>query len=116
MLNTSLHLSHLALIISGLRRRFAALNTYYEAGWTDSWCHRRCEHIHRTLLAAARCGMEHGCGWYVFATEWGTSRELTAEENEIVDRFRFGHTFGHTNPTAISPTYSDNTTRPVIFS
>jgi hypothetical protein len=82
----------LARIIGGLRRRYAAWNLYYQSGWTDSWCHRRCEHVHRTLIAAARCGMQRGCGWYVFATEWGESRELNAEENEIVNRFRFGPT------------------------
>jgi hypothetical protein len=90
MLNTSLPLAHLALIINGLRRRFAALNTYYEAGWTDSWCHRRCEHVHETLIAAARCGMQHGCGWYVFAVEFGSPRQLTNDEDKRVNEFRFG--------------------------
>ena len=35
---------------------------HFEAGWTDSWSHRRCMHEHQTLLQAAECGMKHGCG------------------------------------------------------
>ena len=36
-------------------------------GWTDSWCHRRCMHVHQTLIDAARCGMRQIAGWYVLA-------------------------------------------------
>ena len=65
-------------------------NIRYECGWTDSWCHRRCEHSHGSLLEAAKCGMQHGCGFYVFAYEGGVARELRDEEDEIVNRYRFG--------------------------
>jgi len=65
-------------------------NVHYEAGWTDSWSHRRCRHEHRTLLEAAGCAMPHGCGWYVFAVENDHERELRNEEDEIVNRYRFG--------------------------
>ena len=65
-------------------------NIHYEAGWSDSWSHRRCWHEHRTLLEAAECAMPRGCGWYVFAVEDGTERELRHEEDEIVNRYRFG--------------------------
>jgi hypothetical protein len=34
--------------------------------------------------------MPRGCGWYVFAVEDGTERELRHEEDEIVNRYRFG--------------------------
>jgi hypothetical protein len=64
--------------------------TYYEAGWTDSWSHRRCLHQHRTLLEAAGCAAPHGAGWYVFAVEDGIPRQLKAAEDEIVNEFRFG--------------------------
>jgi hypothetical protein len=78
-------------IMTGLRFRYAALNDiHYEAGWTDSWCHRRCMHPHKTLLEAAKCGMPQGAGWYVLAVERGESRELMAAEDKIVDAFRFG--------------------------
>ena len=72
------------------RVRYAALNGHYEAGWTDSFCHRRCCHAHRTLIDAARCGSEQGCGWYVFAVDVGEPRELTEAEDRIVNEFRFG--------------------------
>ncbi len=65
-------------------------NTHYEAAWTDSWHHRRCMHRHRTLIEAAQCAKPHGCGWYVFAVEDGEGRELIEQEDEIVNRFRFG--------------------------
>jgi hypothetical protein len=42
------------------------------------------------LLEAAECGMQHGCGWYVFASEDGVPRQLNDAEEEIVNRFRFG--------------------------
>lgn len=62
---------------------------HFEAGWTDSWSHRRCLHQHATLLEAAECAAPHGCGWYVFAVRNGFPRELFDDENEIIDRFRF---------------------------
>jgi hypothetical protein len=93
MLNTSLPLSHLALIINGLRRRFAALNTYYEAGWTDSWCHRRCHHAHDALIDAAKCAAKQGMPrWYVFTVEFDSPRQLTGTEEMLVNEFRFGPT------------------------
>lgn len=79
-----------AEIIAKLRLRYAALNGHYEAGWTDSWQHRRCCHAHETLIDAARCGSAQGCGWYVFAVDVGTPRELTEAEDRIVNEFRFG--------------------------
>jgi hypothetical protein len=66
-------------------------NAYYEAGWTDSWSHRRCLHEHRTLLEAAACAAPLGAGWYVFAVEDGSPRQLKAAEDEIVNEFRFKH-------------------------
>jgi hypothetical protein len=76
--------------MAALRRRYASLNVHYEAGWTESWCHRRCEHSHQTLIDAARCATPQGAGWYVFAVEYGLSRQLTETEEEIVTEFRFG--------------------------
>jgi hypothetical protein len=64
-------------------------NTHYEAGWSDSWQHRRCMHKHQTLIEAARCAKPHGCGWYVFAVENDEGRQLSEEEDEIVNGFRF---------------------------
>jgi hypothetical protein len=46
-------------------------------------------HQHRTLIEAANCAMPHGAGWYVFAVECGTPRELCDEEDEAVNRLRF---------------------------
>jgi len=64
-------------------------NLHFEAGWTDSWSHRRCLHEHRSLLEAAECGKPRGCGWYVFAVENGEPRELRDDEDEVVNRYRF---------------------------
>jgi hypothetical protein len=76
-------------IITGLRFRYAALNeTHFEAGWTDSWSHRRCMHKHKTLAEAAQCSLPEGAGAYVFAVELGEPRELLPAEDAIVDRFR----------------------------
>lgn len=77
-------------IIASLRVRFRSLNLHYEAAWTESWSHRRCQHEHRTLIDAAKCAEPHGAGWYVFAVECGTPRELDAAEEDAVDKFRFG--------------------------
>jgi hypothetical protein len=79
----------LAEIMSALRLRYAALNRHYEAAWTDSWSHRRCEHFHNNLIEAAHCAMPHGAGWYVFAVEYGLARQLTESEDLIVNEFRF---------------------------
>jgi hypothetical protein len=76
-------------IITGLRFRYAALNEIrYEAGWTDSWSHRRCMHSHKTLSEAAECALPTGAGWCVLAVERGEPRELLPAEDRIVDRFR----------------------------
>jgi len=77
-------------IIGTLSLRFRKLNLYYEAGWTDSFCHRRCLHEHPTLIEAAECGMPHGAGWYVLAVENGKPRQLLGDEEDVVDKFRFG--------------------------
>jgi len=66
------------------------IHLHYEAGWTDSWSHRRCLHQHRTPIEAAQCALPHGCGWYVFAVENGEGRELRDGEEEIVNGYRFG--------------------------
>jgi hypothetical protein len=77
-------------IIGTLNLRFKKLNLCYEAGWTDSFCHRRCQHEHPTRLEAAKCGMPHGAGWYVLAVENGTPRQLLDSEEDVVNKFRFG--------------------------
>jgi hypothetical protein len=82
-------------IFGTLKLRFKNLNTpsravTYQAGWTDSFCHRRCMHEHPTLIEAAECGMPHGAGWYVLAVENGKPRQLLGDEEDVVDRFRFG--------------------------
>jgi hypothetical protein len=61
----------------------------YEAAWTDSFCHRRCEHEHTALIEAAECAAPHGAGWYVIAVENGTSRQLDGLEEDVVNNFRF---------------------------
>ena len=80
----------LAEIMSALRLRYAALNRHYEAAWTESWSHRRCEHAHQNLTDAAKCAMPQGAGWYVFAVEYGSPRQLTDQEEDVVNKFRFG--------------------------
>jgi sugar phosphate isomerase/epimerase len=77
-------------IMASLQVRYIALNRHYEAGWTDSWSHRRCEHAHQTLIEAAKCAQPRGCGWYVFCVEYGTARQLTDDEERRVNEFRFG--------------------------
>ena len=64
--------------------------THYEAGWTDSWSHRRCLHKHRTLEAAAKCAAQYGAVGYVFAVAGGVGRELRATEENVVRAIRFG--------------------------
>jgi hypothetical protein len=80
----------LSAIIDSLRIRYWSLNLHYEAAWTESWSHRRCMHQHQTLIDAAKCAMPRGAGWYVFAVECGTPRELSDVEDEAVNNFRFG--------------------------
>ena len=65
-------------------------DVHYEAGWTDSWSHRRCLHLHRTLTEAAECAMPTGAGWYVLAVENGEPRQLRDAEEKLVNRYRFG--------------------------
>ena len=77
-------------IVTALRLRYKFLNPHYEAAWTESWSHRRCLHEHSTLIEAAKCATPHGAGWYVFAVEGETPRELTDAEDEVVNKFRFG--------------------------
>jgi hypothetical protein len=72
-------------IIETLRSK----NLRYEAAWTDSFCHRRCEHEHPTLKEAVECAAPHGAGWYIIATENGVSRQLDGLEEEVVNKFRF---------------------------
>jgi hypothetical protein len=62
---------------------------HYEAAWSDSSCYYRCFHAHPTLIEAAKCGMAQP-GFYVIAIESGLTRELTAEEDNTVNAFRFG--------------------------
>jgi hypothetical protein len=79
----------LVQILTGLRSRYAYLNDFhYEAAWTDSWVYCRCFHQHPTLIDAAKCGMPQP-GFYVLAVERGGQRELTADEEKVVDDFRF---------------------------
>lgn len=77
-------------IVASLRVRFALLNLHYEAAWTESWSHRRCFHEHQSLIDAAKCAMPQGAGWYVFAVECGSPRELNDAEEAAVNDFRFG--------------------------
>lgn len=65
---------------------------YYEAGWTDSWSHRRCFHQHKTIQAAAECVQPYGAYGYVFAVEDGKERELRASEELAYRAIRFGKT------------------------
>jgi hypothetical protein len=61
---------------------------HYEAAWSDSSCYCRCFHTHLTLIDAAKCGAPHP-GFYVIAIESGETRELTPDEDKVVDAFRF---------------------------
>ena len=74
-------------IIETLHSKSVSLS--YQAGWTDSFCHRRCMHEHPTPMEAAECGMPHGAGWYVLAVEDGTPRQLLGDEEDVVNEFRF---------------------------
>jgi hypothetical protein len=38
--------------------------------------------------------MPHGAGWYVFAVDRKTPRQLTDAEDKIVNEFRFGAKIG----------------------
>jgi hypothetical protein len=76
--------------MTGLQHRYASLNRHYEAAWNDSWHFRRCLHAHQTLIEAANCAMPHGAGWYVVCVAFDETRELTGEEDGIVNEVRFG--------------------------
>jgi hypothetical protein len=80
----------LGQIMAGLRHRYASLNRHYEVWWSDSGWLSSCQHRHDGLRDAVTCGMAQRAGWYLVAVEFDTPRELTAEENKIVDTFRFG--------------------------
>jgi hypothetical protein len=76
-------------IIAGLLVRYASLNdVHYEAAWGDSRVTCRCFHRHQTLIDAARCGLRHP-GFCVLAVEQGEARELTTDEDKVVNDFRF---------------------------
>jgi hypothetical protein len=77
-------------LISTLRLRYKVLDPNYEAGWTESWTHRRRMHKHPTLIEAAKCAMQHSAGWHVFAVERDMPRELTDAEDKVVNEFRLG--------------------------
>ena len=77
-------------IMAALRVRFAPLNRHYEGAWTDSFTHFRCWHRHPVLLDAAECAQRQGIpGWYCFAVEFDTPRQLTDAEDAQVKVFRF---------------------------
>jgi hypothetical protein len=61
---------------------------HYEAAWSDSSCYC-CFHAHPTLIEAAKCGAPQP-GFYVIAIESGVTRGLTADEDKVVNAFRFG--------------------------
>ena len=88
MLDTSVS-PILVQIMAGLRHRYASLNRHYEAAWTDSWCHRRCLHTHQTIIEAAKYATPHGAGWYLVCVEFEETRALTANEDQVVNEFRF---------------------------
>ena len=66
-------------------------NTHYEAAWTERGGRLlvHCDHNHGTLIEAAQCAEPTGCGWYVIGVQDGEARQLTDEEDEIVNGFRF---------------------------
>jgi hypothetical protein len=77
-------------VMEFLRQRFASLNRHYQAAWTDSFVHFRCYHKHAELLDAAKCAASQGIpGWYCFAVEFDSPRELTEAEDAEVRTFRF---------------------------
>lgn len=63
---------------------------HYEAGWTESGNNRRCLHRHRTIPEAVACASVQAAGWYVFAVDNRTGRELTQAEEDLVNELRFG--------------------------
>jgi hypothetical protein len=74
--------------------------THYEAGFSDSFQHRRCFHKHRTLEAAVKCAMPYGLYGYVFAVEGGVGRELKETEKRVVRAIRFGKKLTASGSTA----------------
>ena len=79
-----------ALVCKTTIRRFESDPRRNLEGHSVSWHFRSCLHQHPTLIEAAKCAMPHCCGWYVIAVQGGAARELTEEENKIVNEFRFG--------------------------
>jgi hypothetical protein len=61
---------------------------HYEAGWTESGINRRCLHKHLTIPEAVACASVQGAGWYVFAIENRTGRQLTETEEDLVNKLR----------------------------
>jgi hypothetical protein len=51
---------------------------------------RDLSHEHPTPVEAAKSPMPHRCAWYVIAVQGGAVRELTEEEERIMNEFRFG--------------------------
>ena len=76
-------------IMAGLRRRYESLNRHYEVWWSDSGSQYSCQHAHSRLRDAAQCGVTKRTSWYVVAVEYKISRELTKEEEQVVNDFRF---------------------------
>jgi hypothetical protein len=91
-------------------------NVHYEAGWTDSWSHRRCLHKHRTLAEAAECTMPTGAGWYVFAIENGGGSPTTGcrRNNRKPLSFRLspGNRFHATRRLSIGTNFTFEEDRP----
>ena len=80
-------------IMASLRQRYAGLNRHYEAASTECFVHLRCYHQHETLIDAAKCAAKQGMpGWYVFAVEFDSPRQLTATEESLVNESGSVHT------------------------
>lgn len=77
-----------ATSLNGLELNLRQNTLTYEGAWTESWCHRRCQHRHKTIAEAAECVSPQGPTWYVFAVENGRARELTAVEQSRLEEFR----------------------------
>jgi hypothetical protein len=86
-------------IMASLCQRYAPLNRHYEAGWTESFIHLRCHHRHETLIDAAMCAARQGMpGWYVFAVEFDSPRQLTEAEDKLVNDVQVRSHSVHTSP------------------
>jgi len=77
-----------ATSLNGLELKLSRSGVTYEGAWTESWCHRRCQHRHKTIEEAAECVSPQGPAWYVFAVENGRARELSAVEQSSLEEFR----------------------------